>query len=78
MLNVNKLFFGEKFFISLLLTSLFVQCLPYIIDPGPKVLPTRGALWPKAQREDKSTDFFTIVPRHFRFTVSFVQFTKNC
>lgn len=51
-------------FLCLLLTS---EC--YIVDPGPRVIATKGEIWPKPQFQIKTNDYLIVKPQNFNFKV---------
>lgn len=57
--------------ILLLLTLLGVitQIACYIVEPGPTVRATKGAVWPKPQRQVLSNSFYIVRPQAFEFRV---------
>ncbi|KAF2878769.1 hypothetical protein ILUMI_27396 [Ignelater luminosus] len=62
--------------ILLLLTFLGViaQIACYIVEPGPTVRATKGAVWPKPQRQISSDSFYIVRPQAFEFRVV----AENC
>lgn len=44
-------------------------CEGYIEHPGPKVIATKGEVWPKPQVQEKSEDYKIIRPHIFNFQV---------
>ncbi|KAJ3648008.1 hypothetical protein Zmor_019845 [Zophobas morio] len=51
---------------SIILFSFLVGCA---LALGPAVLATKGAVWPKPQAEEKTQDYYTILPHGFNFKV---------
>uniref|UniRef100_A0AAR5Q2S4 beta-N-acetylhexosaminidase n=1 Tax=Dendroctonus ponderosae TaxID=77166 RepID=A0AAR5Q2S4_DENPD len=55
---------------ALLIFALGSICVEaYIVNPGPKYVATKGAVWPKPQEQELFETFFTINPAAFKFVV---------
>ncbi|XP_050293579.1 beta-hexosaminidase subunit alpha-like [Anthonomus grandis grandis] len=52
---------------SLVCFSVFAN--GYIVNPGPKYVATKGAVWPQPQNQIISDDFYIVTPRNFKFNV---------
>lgn len=42
----------------------------YIRDPGPRVIATKGEIWPKPQFQIKTENYLVVRPKLFQFKVS--------
>lgn len=45
--------------------------ISYTIEPGPKVVATKGAVWPKPKQQESFANFYVVVPQDFEFKVSY-------
>ncbi|XP_030762565.1 beta-hexosaminidase subunit beta-like isoform X2 [Sitophilus oryzae] len=65
---------GKKFIYFILCG--FLINLVSGVNPGPQVIATKGAIWPKPQRQNISDSYFILKPGKFQFVLSDI--TKNC
>lgn len=42
----------------------------YVVEPGPKIISTRGEIWPIPYQRNVTTAYFDIQPAFFKFQVS--------
>ncbi|KAJ8944945.1 hypothetical protein NQ318_013093 [Aromia moschata] len=64
--------------VKLLITSallLSVDC--YIVDPGPKVIATKGEVWPKPQLQQNYDSYFIVQPQIFEFRIIWDGYQKG-
>lgn len=57
----------------------FTTSSVFIVDPGPKVIASKGAVWPKPKKHIISTDYSVVRASILRFQVfNFYYLFSNC